>query len=144
MDAHPHDITGDRDPVGQVGDQDLGFVRSEERLSVQLSRTAVETVRVSRRIVTETVQVPVTIRREELSVTRTPVSGSPQAQGDPLQVEDLVLVLHEEVPVVNLEIRATERVTVGVDVVDTDELVTADLKREQVEIDTSGLRPGSS
>lgn len=123
---------------------DTEIVRSEERLGVHLVRSAVETVRVSRRIVTETVQVPVTIRREELSITRTPVGGSQSVQGLPVAVEDLVLVLHEEVPVVSLTVRPIERVTIGVDVVAGEQLVSADLRREQVQVDTSDLRPHRS
>ena len=138
MDAPPNSVS--------VPDQALDVVRSEERSDVRVVRTAVETVRVSRRIVTETVQVPVTVRREELTVTRTPVTGSPatgapRASGVAGQVEDLVLVLHEEVPVVSLQVRATERVTVGVDTVSTDEVVSADLRREQVEVETSVRTP---
>ncbi len=137
MDTGQHDIN-------DAGSSALEVIRSEEQLRVQVVRTAVETVRVTRRIVTETVQIPVTIRREEFSLTRTPATGSRPTQASADRIENLVLVLHEEVPVVSLQVRATERVTIGVDTVSTDQVVSADVRREQIEVDAPDLAPRRS
>lgn len=132
MDTGQHDSRDADHSVREI-------IRSEEQLRVEVVRTAVETVRVTRRIVTETVQLPVTIRREEISVTRIPATGSRPTDASPDWIEDLVLVLHEEVPVVSLQVRATERITVGVDTVTTEQVVSADVRREQVEVDAPDL-----
>jgi uncharacterized protein (TIGR02271 family) len=115
--------------------QDAGaeVVLHEERLSVQVDRVAVERVVLRRRIVTEVRQVEVTVRREELEIHRAPASGQETAQSGP-PPHPLVIVLSEEVPVVELATRAYERVVVYVDTSTTQQQVTADVSREQVDL----------
>ena len=108
-------------------------VLHEERLSVQLARTAVERVVLRRRIVTEVVQVDVTVRREVLDVQTVPATGQEAARSGPLP-GPLVIVLSEEVPVVSLGTRPYEQVVVHVDTLDGQQEVSAALSREQVEL----------
>jgi len=108
-------------------------VLSAERLSVGVERVPAERVRISKRIVEElrTVQVP--LRREELVVTREPLSDDdPLSAGGP--VEDLVLVLHEEVPVVSVSTQAYERVVVSVETVHTEETLRTELRTEHASV----------
>lgn len=139
-------IGSDVDPVtGPSGwsaaDQGIdgaGMVRHEQQLMVATGWAATETVRIRKRIVTETRMVPVEVRIEVLEVDHLPVTGSveeypPEASRAPAE---LVIVLHEEVPVVSLEIRATERATVSVRTSTSHVSVTEQLHSEQVDVTT--------
>jgi uncharacterized protein (TIGR02271 family) len=108
-------------------------VLSAERLSVGVERVPAGRVRISKRIVEElrTVQVP--LRREELVVTQEPLSADGRLPaGGP--AEDLVLVLHEEVPVVSVGTRAYERVVVSVETVRTEETLRTELRTEHASV----------
>ena len=107
-----------------------------------------ETIRVRRRVVTETVQVPVTVRREVLEVERSPVDPGRGPDGTG-RSNDLAgtgdrrieVVLREEVPVVATRVRGYERVRV--DVVDVAGEVTVDteVRREVADVDGDTGRP---
>ena len=90
-------------------------------------------VLVRRRVVTEVRQIEVTVRREEIEVYRVPLDGHEQAPvgGPP---EPLVILLSEEVPVVQLQTRPYERVTVYVDTVTEQVAITEDLAREHADV----------
>jgi uncharacterized protein (TIGR02271 family) len=106
--------------------------RVEERLDVGTQVVPVERVLVRKRVVTETRQIEVQLRREELVVERTPVE--PGRAGAGVAREPVVLTLVEEEPVVTVRARPYERVTVVVDRVTEQRPVTAELRREQVEV----------
>jgi uncharacterized protein (TIGR02271 family) len=108
-------------------------VLHQEQLRVGTRRVPTERILVRRRIVTEVRQIEVTVRREEVEVSRVPLDGheQPPAGGPP---EPLVILLSEEVPVVQLQTRPYERVTVHVDT-DTEQVeVTEHLAREQADV----------
>lgn len=130
-------MTVDPDPR-PAGTPEL--VLHEERLRVgDAVGTAAERVVVRRRIVSEVRQVPVTVSREVLEVTREPLVGASAADdgGAPLTI-----VLSEQVPVVELRTRPYERVTVSVERTEAVEQVSATLAREQVDVATEDLPAG--
>ncbi|WP_298992864.1 DUF2382 domain-containing protein [uncultured Pseudokineococcus sp.] len=146
--------TGDRSAAGAAE-----VVLSEERAVARRLRVPVERVRVAKRIRTETVrvEVDVEVRREELVVTSAPVppeegerlaapvEDGPGAGGGTPAEERVVLVLSEEVPVVGVETRPAERVTVAVRRVEGVERVVVDLDREVVDVDGArGVPAGTS
>ena len=111
-------------------------VLREQRLSVDTVRVATERVVLRRRVVSEVRQVQVTVQREELEVRRVPVdpdreqdTGTRGAAGPPL-----VIVLSEQVPVVQLQTRAYETITVTVDVVTGQQEVHEQAAREHAEV----------
>ena len=108
-------------------------VLHQEQLRVGTRRVATEKVVVRRRVVSEVRQIEVTLRREELEVHRLPVDGREELSvgGPP---EPLVILLSEEVPVVQLQTRPYERVTVRVDAVTESQVVTETVSREQADI----------
>ena len=108
-------------------------VLHQEQLRVGTRRVPVEKVLVRRRVVTEVRQVEVTVRREELEVHRVPLEGHEESPvgGPP---EPLVILLSEEVPVVQVQTRPYERVTVHVDTVTEQVEVTERLDREQADV----------
>lgn len=110
-------------------------VLHEERLRVQTRQVPVERVVLRRRIVTEVRQVEVTVRREELEVDRGPLAGTDAGHLPAEGSRTTTIVLREEVPVVQLQTRPYEQVTVTVDQVQGQREVTAELGREQVELD---------
>ncbi len=117
-------------------------VLSEERLQVGVVRIPRERVRISKRITTEmrTLQVPV--RVEQLVVRHEPVTGEGRtgAGGAAEPPEELVLVLHEEVPEVSLRVRPTERVRVRVRQVTGHQVVSAVLRHEEVDLTVDELQ----
>jgi stress response protein YsnF len=116
---------------------------SEERAVSRLVRVPVERVRVRTRVVTEVVRVDVEVRRQELVVERVPVDqveASAAATTDLGEPGQVVVVLHEEVPVVTTEVRPVERVTVRARRVESTTPVTVDLSREVVEVEQDAGR----
>jgi stress response protein YsnF len=105
---------------------------AQELVQLPSDWVPVERLRVRRRIVSETVAVPVVVRREELVIDRLS-----RADGIPMAAEaalPLVVVLHEEVPVVTVAVRPYEQVTISVVEVAGQQTVTASLDREHVEV----------
>lgn len=124
------------------------MVRHEQRLAISLETVPFQTVQVRRKVITETVMVPVQIRREVLDIQATDLPvDSPQVNGGAvLDVSDpvvqFVIELREEVPVVDVRVQLTERIYVGVRTVVTDALVRDNLSAEHVVVETAGLRNG--
>lgn len=119
-------------------------------MHVRTVRTAVEVVRISRRIVTETVQIPVELRHEEVVLTRHRIDDAGDAadsdvgsnHGATGNDREHVFLLRREVPEVALRIEEVERVAVKVITADSERLVSTDLAREQVDVATSALTSG--
>jgi stress response protein YsnF len=118
-------------------DRDTAMTRSEEELAVDTVWRPAERVWVRRRVVEEEVVVAVTVRREELEIVREPASRFDPPRRDAGEpVEPLVMVLHEERPVVGVEVVPTEVVRVHRGVVRGGErTVTDTVRREQFEVE---------
>ncbi|MCW2679644.1 MAG: hypothetical protein JWM62_1045 [Frankiales bacterium] len=110
-------------------------VLHQERVHVDTAREAVRAV-VRRRIVTEVRTIEVTVRREVLEVEHLPAEGPAlPVASEPRRA--LSWVLSEEVPVVQLEVRPYERVTVDVHAVAGEERVTTTPGEERVQLTTT-------
>jgi len=110
-------------------------LRSEQHLRIDRQRVAAERVRVRRRVVSETRQLSVTVRREELVIDREPLYDSPvDTIGPP--PDPLVFVLFEEVPVIDLRTRPYEEVTLTVELVTNEEPITTELDSEHIQVKT--------
>lgn len=102
-------------------------------------------LRLTRRVVTGTRQIEVTVRREELTAEWEPAQPAekPSPLGDdeawqPAQTRDpLVIVLHEEVPEVTLQVRAYEQATATVTRHDGDIPVAGVVRKENVTLEHS-------
>ena len=120
-------------------DQPVDVLVSAEQATVSTVSTPVEVVRISRRIVTETVQVPVQVRREELVVTRSPADRDSELSASTGMTATgerpaLVIPLRHEVPAVGVTVVATEQVIVRVLTITTEQAVSTELQRENVEV----------
>lgn len=133
------------DPRVTADHAGVEVVRREERLRVGVERVPSERVRLIRRIITETRLVEVEVRREVLEVESSTAPDVLARAGEPgpygfsdaavgAAREPVVIVLHEEVPTVTVEVRAVERVRVDVRGVVARVPVTAELSAEQVEV----------
>lgn len=127
------------DAHGTAGSSTPEVVLHEERLHVTTERLAVERVVVRRRIVQEVRQVQVSVRREQFEIEHLDLS---EAGGDAVPDSDsrahapLVIVLREEVPVVQLQVRPYEKVTVHRGQVTEQHQVTQTLSRELADVTT--------
>jgi hypothetical protein len=118
----------------QSADQTLSVVRSEEQVRLRQEWIATERFVVRRRIVTETVQLTATIRREELVFDQSPVSEALATGTAPEATAPLVLVLLEELPVLTMVTRPYESVTISVVKAAGEQQVAATLNSERIEV----------
>jgi uncharacterized protein (TIGR02271 family) len=124
------DVT-DRD----LTDRDNGVVRHEERLHVGKENVETGRARLRKYVVTDHETVDVAVQREEVRVERTPLNGTEATTGT-IGEEDVEVVLHEERPVVAKETVGVERVELDKEVVTDTQRVDADVRKEQVEVET--------
>lgn len=120
------------------------LVLSAEVARPGVRRVTAGTVRIGRRVVSETRTVTVQVRREELYVEHTTAPQGPADRADGAVGADvsalgargqgpvLVVVLHEEIPEVVMRVVPTERVSVFVDRVEGTETVSTELRHEEV------------
>ena len=128
-------------PVGPYERAELvpEIVRRAEQLRIDTVWVAAQTVRVTRRIVTETVTVSVQVRREVVSLEHVSVADGQAGPGGVHEAAEhlpLEVVLSREVPVVTLQTRPYERVRVGVWEFTGETTVRDQVRVEQVEIVT--------
>ena len=128
---------------------DTGAVtRSEEELKVaegRTERTETGKVRLRKYVVTENVKMDVPVTREEVRVTREPVTGSATAKGDGKirsgeRVSDIgeaeqEVVTYEERPVVTKETVPKEKVRLEKETVTDTETVEDQVRKEKLDIE---------
>ena len=132
-----------------------GMTSSEEQLRVGTERVAATRMRLVKYVITEDVQITVPIRREEIRVEEVPFdevddgigeslvpgadvydahSAEPASTGTPGGLPEEI-VLHTERPVVTVEVVPVERVRLRTELVEGQETVTGQVKREQIVVD---------
>jgi uncharacterized protein (TIGR02271 family) len=119
---------------------DDAMTRSEERLRVGTERVQVGRARLRKYVVTEDEALTVPVEREELRVTRRPVTAADLASwsdDSPLGEEMHEIVLTEERVEAAKEVVPVERVRLGTAAVTEQQPVTETLRKEQVELDTT-------
>lgn len=119
------------------------MTRSEERLAVGTVVEATERVRVTKYIVTEEVTHTFTLRREEIRVEHLPLTGSDAAApvadtGTAFDDRVEEIILHAEVPVLETRVVPVEIVRISKHTVVGEQRVSADLDREQIEVEQTG------
>ncbi|MBP2335007.1 uncharacterized protein (TIGR02271 family) [Saccharothrix coeruleofusca] len=131
-----HDVSGP--------DTDDAMTRSEERLRVGTEQHEAGRVRLRKYVVTETEQVSVPVRREEVRVEREPITGANRGaalSGPDISEEEHEVTLREERPVVETEAVPVERVRLAKEQVTDTETVSGEVRKER--IDTEGDVPGA-
>lgn len=126
-------------PAPAVPD-DASMTLSEERLRVGTVTVASKRVRLRKVVVTEEVTRTELVSHEELRLEEITDEEAAAADVHDGPAADLELVLHAERLVVTREVVPVERVRVGVRTVTTQQEVSADLRREQVDLEQDGDR----
>lgn len=108
--------TGRRTTGERIGEQEVRVPLAEEELSVNKELRESGEVRIHKDVVTETKEVPVTVRKEEVRVERVPATGERATDIGATGESTVVVPVREEVvevtkrPVVKEEIRVTKEV----------------------------------
>ena len=147
--------SADREDAAPAAGTDGAMTRSEEQLRVGTERVATTRARLVKYVVTEDVQITVPIRREEIRVEEVPIdevddgigeslvpgaevygahSAEPASAGTSRGLPEEI-VLHTERPVVTVEVVPLERVRLRTELVEGQETVTGQVKREQIVVD---------
>ncbi len=127
------DLT-DRDRT--VADHDdASVVRHEERLKVGTQERETGRARLRKYVVTDHETVDVPVEREEVTVERTPIRDGQVGTGT-IGEEEVEVSLHEERPVVEKETVAVEEVGLNKETVRDTQRVEADVRKEQVDVET--------
>ena len=125
---------------------DVAMTRSEERLIVGTQQREAGRARLRKYVVTEHVTQTVPVRHEEVRVTREPITDADRGATAPelvIREEDYEVVLHAETPVVQKIVVPVERVRLDTVNVTGHERVSADVRKEEIELDdlTDNTKP---
>lgn len=130
-----------RDTSGPTRDE--AMTRSEEQLKVGTEKVATGKARLRKFVVTENVTTTVPVSREEVRLVTEPITeqnrGDAMAGGD-ITSEEHEVTLHEERPVVQKEVVPVERVRMDTESVTGEQQVTEEVRKEQIESDTSDVQ----
>ena len=142
----------DDGPVGSVAaehgglDEDLRVQRSEEELRADVREREAGQVNVKKSVRTEREVVRVPKRREEVVIERMPVDGEAReastATVTDIGEDEVVLQVFEEEVVVSKRVVLKEEIRLRKRVVQDEETVEVDLRKEEVEIDEQSARGG--
>ena len=136
--------TGYDDDRGTVGHDTSGpttdnaMTRSEERLNVGTETRDAGRARLRKHVVTEQQQVTVPVSHEELRVEREPITDTNRGDaydGPAISEEEHEVTLRAERPVVSTETEAVERVRLGTETVRSEETVSGQVRKEEIEVD---------
>lgn len=154
---HDHDrdraagAVGDRDLADHDRDRGMGdrdraeggsMTLHEERADVGTERVETGRARLRKHVVTEQKTVTVPVEREEVELVREPVAEGEAHDGARLGEGEEEVVLHEERPVVEKDVVATERVGLQKQTHTDEQQVTTDVSHEEVDLDQDGQRAG--
>ncbi len=122
---------------------DAAMIRSEEQLRVGTRREVTGRARLRKYVVTENVTITVPVRREKAVLESVPVGEESDSdldageivEGAPLSGEQPEVILYEEVPVVETVVRPVERVRLGTEEFQTEEVVTGEVRKEQIAVE---------
>ncbi|WP_040338794.1 DUF2382 domain-containing protein [Candidatus Blastococcus massiliensis] len=134
-DRNRHGTVG-RDTSGPTTDD--AMTRSEERLNVGTQRQEAGRARLRKYVVTENVTETVPVSHEEVRLEREPITDAnvgDAMDGPAISEEEHEVTLHAERPVVDKEAVPVERVRMDKTTVTDEERVSADLRKEEIEVD---------
>ncbi|NYJ05275.1 DUF2382 domain-containing protein [Petropleomorpha daqingensis] len=141
--------TARTDAAGTVGHDTSGpttdhaMTRSEERLEVGTRSEEIGRARLRKYVVTENATETVPVAREEIRVEREPITDAnvgAAMDGPAISEEEHEVTLRAERPVVEKEAVPVERVRLDKETVTDTETVSADLRKEQIEVDGAADR----
>jgi uncharacterized protein (TIGR02271 family) len=122
--------------------RDDAMTRSEEELRVDTQRRESGRARLRKYVVTEQQTVSVPVEREEVRLEREPITDANRdaaLSGPELTDAEHEVVLHEDVPVVEKETVAKERVRLETDTTSEDVQVAESVRKERIDADDDGV-----
>lgn len=134
--THADTGTVGRDTSGPTTDD--AMTRSEERMTVGTRSEEVGRARLRKYVVSENVTESVPVSHEEVRVEREPITDATAGRamdGPAISEEEHEVTLHAERPVVEKEAVPVERVRLDKETVTDEEQVSADLRKEEIEVD---------
>ncbi len=144
-DAGYTDTTATTGTTGTVGHDTSGpmtddaMTRSEERVRVGVQRREAGRARLRKYITTETVSQTVPVSREEVVLEREPITEANMGQamsGGDLTTEEHEVILHADTAVVEKETVPVERIRVGTRDIVEEQTVSAEVRKENIEVET--------
>ncbi|WP_238695358.1 DUF2382 domain-containing protein [Ornithinimicrobium flavum] len=134
------DLDVDRDRGAELGggvgrEREGSMTLHEEQVDVGTERVETGRVRLRKHVVTDQETVTVPVQREEFEVVREPVAGEDARDGARLGEDEAEVTLHEERPVVDKDVVATERVGLEKQTVTDEQQVVTDVSHEEVDVD---------
>lgn len=117
-------------------DTDNAMTRSEERLNVGTETRESGRARLRKHVTTEAVSHDVPVSHEEVTLEREPIDQADAVahSGAEIGADEHEVVRHEEVPVVEKDVVAVERVKLGTETVTENQTVPEDVRKEEVEM----------
>lgn len=125
------------EPDTRRADRDGWMVAHEEQLHVHTRMRATGRVVVRKVVVEREETITVKLRREELRIEEEPVHDAHVVDGDAGRMggQEIVMVLHEERPVVSTELIPVERVRVTTDLLTEQVTLTEEVRRENIDLE---------
>lgn len=137
VDLTDRSVAQGRDSASR-GRSDDAMTRSEEELEVDKRRKEAGRVRLHKWVETENVDITVPLRKEKARVVREPVTGENRDEalrGPDISESDHEITLTEEEAVVSKKAKPKERVRLEKDVVEEQETVSGDVRKERIEVE---------
>ena len=139
--GHSREQEGVNQPGDDLEDEDeLRVQRSEEELRAGTREREAGAMNVRKRVRTEREQIRVPKKREEVSVERVPVEEGRKASEADIGDDEVVMPVVEEEVVTDKRAVVKEEIRLRKDVVQDEEVVEEDVRKEEVDIDDATER----
>jgi uncharacterized protein (TIGR02271 family) len=133
--AYRSAVAADRPSTAREGER---LTRTEEELRVGKRAVEAGEVVVGKHVETEHKQVPVNLKREEITIERRPLNR--EAGGTDIRDDEIRVPLTEEEAVVDKRPVVKEELVIGKRVVEDQKTVDADVRREEFDIDETNVK----
>ena len=128
-------------PAQPWRDDQIKLTRSAEELRIGKRAVQAGAVEVTKRVETEHVREPVTLRHEEVEIERRPVTGTAASGDVQISAQEIRVPLTAEEAVVEKRPVVKEEVVIRKRAVEEQETVEADLRTERIDVDQQGDVP---
>jgi uncharacterized protein (TIGR02271 family) len=124
----------------QQRDNEERLTRSEEELAIGKRRVPAGQMSIRKRVETRHVAEPVSTSHEEVTIERRPVANADSAPGADIGEDEIRIPVYEDEIVVDKRRVLKEEIVVKKNEVHDTQTVEADLRKEKIDVDESGLR----
>jgi uncharacterized protein (TIGR02271 family) len=116
------------------------LTRSEEELAIGKRRVPAGAMSIRKRVDTRHVSEPVSTSHEEVTIERRPVANADSAAGADIGEDEIRIPVYEDEIVVDKRRVLKEEIVVKKKEVQDTQTVEADLRKERIDVDDSGVR----